>query len=661
MRKITLLNLILLCLVMHANAQDFAFGAVDQAELNMTKYKNDETAHAVVLNEYGGARIFSGALGRISLRYTYHTRIKIFDNNGLKYGTVTLPIINSDNNTEVYEEIDEIRGITIYKDDNGQVKTEELDLKKVYTTRENKNYQIVKFALPALRNGCVIEYTYRLVTPWIDGFHTWQFQTDIPKVHSKYEPYIPAFWTFNAVLRGGLKLTKNVSQREPQCFVFGASSSDCLHSTYEMDNIPAFVTEDYMTASKNFISAIYFELSEYTDPYNGNHVRVAKEWKDVDNQLKKADYFGDQLKRKDLLKDKINPVVAGITDPLVKAKTVYRYIQQNMRWNNTYSIASENIRRALDSHAGMIGDINLSLISALNAAGLNAEPVLLSTRDHGMVNKLYPVISEFNYVIARVTIADKSYLLDATDPMLSFGMLPMRCLNDKGRAISMDKPSEWVDLLANQNQNNTYLFNLTLQDNGKLKGSLINRSSGYAAYEKRKAIKRFNTVQEYVENLDEKLARVKIIKSNVTNIDSLDLPVVENYEVEIEGYDNLNHSSLSFNPYLFNRIVTNPFKLADRTYPVDWGMPSDTKFVLNMLLPDGYTIENEPKSESVSLPNDGGRFVIMYQPNGNSFSFSNVISFKKSVYSSDEYQSLKELYNKIILEEKSEMIFKKKI
>ncbi|MGF7077985.1 hypothetical protein ABIB50_000317 [Mucilaginibacter sp. UYCu711] len=661
MNKFLLVNLVFLSLFTALNAQDFSFGTVDQAELNMPRYKNDEAAHAVFLNEYGEASIFSGSLGRITLRYTYHARIKIFDNDGIKYGTVTIPIYNSDNRDEAYENVDEIKGITIYKDDNGQVKTQELDLKKVYTTRENKNYQTVKFALPALRDGCIIEYTYRFDTPWFDNFHEWRFQGDIPKVRSKYEPHIPAFWTYNAVLKGSQKLTKNTSEREVQCFVFGATKGDCLHSTYEMDNIPAFVTEDYMTAPKNFMSAIYFELSEYTHPYTGDHKKVTVQWKDVENQLKKEDYFGVQLRKKDLLKDKITPVIAHIPDPLAKAKAIYNYIKQNIKWTNAGGIYSPDIRAALDKHYGSVADINLSLVSALNAAGFTADAVLLSTRDNGMVNKLYPVIKEFNYVIARVTIADKTYLLDATDAMLSFGMLPMRCLNDKGRAISMDKPSEWVDLLANQNQNNTYLFNLTLQDNGKLKGSLINRSSGYAAYEKRKAIKKFNTVQEYVENLDEKLTRVKIIKSNITNIDSLDLPVVENYEVELEGYDNLNHSSLSFNPYLFNRVVTNPFKLSDRTYPVDWGMPSDTKFVLNMILPDGYTIENEPKPESISLPNDGGRFVVMYQPNGNSFSFSNIISFKKPVYSSDEYQSLKELYNKIILEEKSEMIFKKKI
>jgi hypothetical protein len=378
------------------------------------------------------------------------------------------------------------------------------------------------------------------------------------------------------------------------------------------------------------------------------------------SSLKNDDYFGNQFKRKDLLKERIAPVIAGLTDQLAKAKAVYAYIQKNMKWNEYYSIGSDDIRKALDKHTGNVGDINLALVSALKAAGLPTEAVLLSTRNHGVVNKLYPVITEFNYVIARVTIDDKSYLLDATDQLLSFGMLPMHCLNDQGRVMSIDKPSFWIDIVTNQNQNSIYLFNLTLQDNGKLKGTIITKSSGYAAFEKRRRIKNFNTIDEYIENLDEKLTDIKILKSEVTNVDSLDLPVTEVYDVEINAFDNLNHNKLSFNPYLFNKIVTNPFKLADRTFPVDWGMPSDTRFVLNVLLPEGYSIENPPEPLAMALPNQDGKFVVAYQSNGNSFSFSSIISFRKSIYTSDEYPALKELYNKIILQQKSEMIFKKK-
>ncbi len=313
-----------------------------------------------------------------------------------------------------------------------------------------------------------------------------------------------------------------------------------------------------------------------------------------------------------------------------------------------------------EDHTGSVADINLSLVTALNAAGLNAETVLLSVRDHGTVNTLYPVLGDFDYVVAKVNIGDQSYLLDATDPLLPFGVLPFRCLNDKGRVFSLDKPSYWIDLNLPQKEKSTYSFDLTLTDDGKLKGTVTNYSIGYEAYERRTAIKKFNTVDEYVEDLNAKLPKLKILKSDISNLDSLDLPVCEKYEVEINLYDKMNSGNLTFNPFFMNRIMTNPFKLEDRSYPVDMGMPSDERYILTIHLPAQYTIETAPQVVSMALPNDGGKFLTAYDADSNSFTFSNVIQFNRSVYGPDEYPYLKELYNKIIQSEKAEMVFKKK-
>ncbi|MDB5004477.1 MAG: transglutaminase [Mucilaginibacter sp.] len=660
MKKKILISLIVICLTNCVKAQNFPVNVWLHDEVDMPKYVNDPSAHAVVLNEYADARLDNTESdGSIRLVYKYHVKIKIFDESGIKYGTIEIPLYN---NNEVAEEVSEIDGLTAYKDNNGVVKTEKLDPAKIYRVRENKNYSTAKFAMPGVKNGAIIEYSYTIVSPYFESFRTWHFQTGIPKVHSKYEAHIPGFWTYNISIRGDLKMTSNTATLERDCFTSHGAKSDCSHLVFEMANIPAFIQEDYMTAPKNFMSAIYFELSAFTNPYTGTVNKLAKQWSDVDYQLKHDDNFGSQIKRKDLLKDRILPIIAGKTNELDKAKAVYAYIQKTIKWNDYYSLGSSNdgIRKALDNHTGTIGDINLSLISALNAAGLTPEAVILSTRDHGIINKLYPVITEFDYVIAKVTIDDKSYLLDATDPLLSFGMLPLRCLNDQGRVMSLSKPSYWMDITTPQKENRIYTLDLTLQDNGKLKGTFTIYSKGYAGFKVRKAIKKFNSIDEYVENLDEKLTKVKILKSEVTNVDSLDLAVSEKYEIEMDAYNDLNHQKLSFNPYLFDRVINNPFKLTERLYPVDWGMPSETRFVLQMHLPDKYVVEDPPQNIAIGLPNQGGSFMVNYEPGENSFTFSHIISFKKSIYLSEEYSYLKELYNKIILSEKTEMIFKKK-
>jgi len=658
MKKLFIATITFLSIIFSANAQDFAFGNITQEEVNMPSYAKDPSAHAVVLNEHGDARITMVSEDEIRLVYKYHVKIKIFDSEAFKKGTIEVPLYIG---KEKWEDADDIEGITVSPDASIGVKREELQQSQIFKVEVNPTHKLLKFAMPGLRNGSVIEYRYTVTTPFFEDFHDWQFQSDIPKIKSEYDVHIPAFWQYNAIKRGDLNLTKNVAELERECFETHGAKADCAHFVYGMSNIPAFVEEDYMTAPRNFISAIYFELYEYASPYSGVKTRLAKEWKDVDYQLKRDDYFGTQIKKRDQFKDKIAPVIAGKVSELEKAKAIYAFIQKNMKWNNFISFGSENVRKAFESHTGSSGDINLALVAALSSAGINVEAVLISTRDHGIVNKLYPVITEFNYVLAKANIGDKSYLLDATDPLLSFGMLPMRCLNDQGRVMSLDKPSYWVDINTPNTQNTTRLLDLTLSADGKLVGKMTNYARGYSGYQKRQAIKKFNTVDEYVENLDERLSKTKIKKFEISGIDSLDGTITEVYDIEMDGYEGLNHEKLSFNPFIFNQITTNPFKLNERSYPVDWGMPSEERFILNLKLPEGYIIENPPQNTTAALPNQGGAFIIAYTESGNSFSLSHVTQFKKSIYAAQEYPYLKELYNKIILSEKSEMVFKKKI
>ena len=540
MKKVLPLLLILF-LTRSATAQDFPFGAISQEEINMQNYARDISAHAVVLQEFGKARIDVGADEQIKVFYDYHVKIKIFDAAGFENGTVKIPVYNN-RATDMYENLEGITGITYYKDDNGLPQKVELDNKKIYLAKESKHLAYYNFALPGLKAGCVIEYKYRLVSPYWENFPTWHFQSAIPKVYSEYEVHIPAFWDFNVTLKGPLKLTKNTAEIESKCFVSGGANCDCSRIVYGMSNIPAFKEELYMTSPKNFMSAINFDLVEFTNPYTSAKTKMTKEWKDIDYQLKNDEDFGGQIKKRAIFKDRIVPVIAGKTDELDKAKAIYTYIQKLFKWNEYVGIQSpDGIEKAIDAKTGSDADMNLSLVNALTTAGLNTEAVLLSTRENGTINTLYPVINDFNYVVAKVNIGDKSYLLDATEPLLQFGTLPYRCLNDKGRVFSLSKPSYWINLDdLPQREKNTYALDFTLQDNGKIKGTLTHYSIGYDAFKKRGEIKKFNSVDEYVEELNSKLPKLKILKSEITNLDSLDLPLGETYEVEINLYDKVN-------------------------------------------------------------------------------------------------------------------------
>jgi hypothetical protein len=640
-----------------AHAGDFPYGTFNLEEMGMKSYAKDPSAHAVVLQEFGKSWISTGN-DQIRLIHEYHVKIKILDDKAFDQGKVEIPLYKFDNN--YFDEVRDLSGVTYYTE-NGTVHRAELDPKQVFHENTNKYWDVTKFAMPNLRPGCIIEYKYTLESPSLNTFRTWEFQTDIPKISSEYEAHIPAVYNYKVTLRGFKKLDNNKADLERECFSIGSTKCDCSKIVYAMNDVPAFVEEAHMTARKNHLSAIYFELNDYYNLNTGSKIKVTQEWADIDRDLKQNEDFGSQMKKAGLFKEVLPKVLEGKTTEIEKAKAIYAYIQHDIKFNHIYGFYTDNgIRKAMDTHSGSVADVNLALVAALNAAGLNTEAVLLSTRDHGLVNKLYPVKSDFNYVIAKVNIADKSYLLDATDPMLPFGLLPLHCINDQGRVMSLNKPSYWIDLKASQKEASTYLFDLTLQANGKLKGTFKYFALGYEAYNTRKAIKKFNTVDEYIENQDERLTRMKILKADIQNLDSLDMPLAENYEVEFDMYDGTNSDRLAFNPFIMNRVTENPFKLAERDYPIDWGAPSETRFMLTLHMPEQYTVETPPVQAALSLPNKGGMFFSEFNAQENTYTFSHIIQLNNSIYSAEEYPYLKELFNKIVQAEKADIIFKKK-
>lgn len=642
--------------IVSIRAQDFEYGRITGNDVDLKNTSLDSNANAMVIREFGTASIqFDNATGKTYIDFEYHVRLKIFNKEGFKHGNISIPLrIYRDDE----DEIKELKATTI-NFTNGQLIKTELDKKKVFTEKKNKYLSLTKFTMPSLMDGSIIEYSYRLHSPGIFNFRTWEFQSDIPKLHSEYIANIPAMYNYNVSLRGAQKLTTQNAEVKRDCLRIAANAIDCSKMTYIMKNVPALIEEDYMTAPSNFRSAIYFELSDYV-LIRGGKKNVTKTWKDVDNELVSEKAFGDQMKRKDVFKELLPQILGNANDDLSKAKAIYAYIGKNIKMNGFVGVYSENnIKTALEKHSGNTGDINLALIAALSAANLDAEAVILSTRANGVVNNLYPVISDFNYVVAKVNIGDNSYLLDATQPLLPFGLLPLHCINGNGRVINLKKPSYWFDLKASQKESTKYILDAELTTEGKLKGKLTTYSLGYSALKKRQRIVAANSADEYVEKLDEQMPGISILKHSIENIDSLDYPLIEKYEIEMKVFDNLNADQSYFNPFFIDRISKNPFNLNERTYPVDMGAASEERITMMIKLPANISVVDKPKDMSIGLSDNGGKYLASTAMQDNSFIFNQMLQFNKPIYSSDDYLSLKEFYSRIIQSQKTDVVFKK--
>ncbi|MGV3586835.1 MAG: DUF3857 domain-containing protein [Adhaeribacter sp.] len=649
--------LFLFCLTAQAQENGYPFGQIALFQLQMKTYEKDTTANAVVLQEFGESYIDNS--NNHNLLHNYHVKIKILNSKAFDQANITLPLFKQNGKSE---KVSNIQAST-YNLVNGKIEETKFDSRKTFTENKSKYLDLVKFTLPNIQEGCVIEVKYTLESPFVFNFRTWEFQSDIPKMHSEYWAKIPGNYLYNITLRGAKKLDKQDSELLKDCFTPGGGhKADCALYKFAMANIPAFVEEDYMTAKSNFLSAVYFELKEL-QYFDGRKEKITKDWKDVDLELRNDAKFGGQLRKgKDVFRENLTALIAAEKDSLKKAQKIFDFIKGWYRWNDTYGKYSEfGIKKAYESKTGNVGDINLSLIAALNMGGFKTEPVILSTRENGLPVDIHPVISDFNYVVARISIGGKSYLLDATDPFVSFGMLPIRCLNGKGRAFPEKGASYWLDILPTEKQKQTIYMDLSLQADGSFKGKVVNSSAGYDALQDRKHINSFNNHDEYIEALDEKWSKIKIVKYDISNLETLDKNLSQTFEVAIEGFDNLNKNKLFLNPFFMESWEKNPFTAKERTYPVDLGAPIETTLTINLQYPNEFELASLPTPVTLALPNGGGRFMFSVQNiGGNKVVVNSLISLSKPVYSSEEYIYLKELFNKIVQSYKTNLVFNKK-
>jgi hypothetical protein len=630
----------------------FPFGQVTTFDLEKKTYPIDTTASAVVLDEFGEAYIQDG--NDYNLIFEYHVKIKILKREGLENAEIKILLYGADGQREQVSEVQ----ASAFNLENGRIKETKLETKNIFKEDLNKFWSAQKFAIPNAQVGSVIEFQYKIESPYIFKFRGWKFQDDLPKLRSEYWATIPAIYTYNITLRGFLKLKAHDRKIIKECAFQGRA--DCTLNKFIMENIPAFVEEDFMTAASNFKSSINFELSEIHH-LDGRVTGYTEEWRDVEIKLRSHDKFGIQLRKgKDIVDEHVELTLFGEQDSLVKAKKIYDFVKNWYRWDGTNGIFSEfGIKKAFQNKVGNIGDINLTLIAALRQAGLSVDPVILSTRDNGIPIDLHPVVSDFNFVIAKLNVNGRSFLLDATDDFLPFGVIPFQCFNGKARVLT-EKSSYWLTLTPTEKAKKTSTFNLKLEKDGYLRGTITHAYYGYDAISKRKEIASFDKEENYLQDLKNNRHNIQFLKSEIMNVEDLSKPVVEKFEVEIKMFDDMNADHYVFNPFFENRISANPFKSSERLYPVDYGIPKDESLTLSLEFPEHFEITELPPKAGLSLPNAGGRYLFSVQTFGNKIVMNNILNISRTIYTTDEYQYLKELYNRIIQIQNADLVFQRK-
>lgn len=293
----------------------------------------------------------------------------------------------------------------------------------------------------------------------------------------------------------------------------------------------------------------------------------------------------------------------------------------------------------------------------LQKAGLDANPVVISTRNHGFIRDQFPASSQFNSVICAVQFEGNTILLDATDRSLPITMLPEQCLNGSGLIIS-ENGSRWIELSSSVKTKTIVEASLGFETEGVLKGQVKVTKDGYDGQRMRLDYHK-NGEEAYLKSSMDRNGWT-VHESQFDNLKNLNEPVSEIYEMSLASENGGMGDILYINPIVGNAIKENPFKAESRVYPVDFGSAFEKTNLLKMKIPPGYEVEELPKPVAIALPNNGGRYIYSISNLNGELSLTSLMSINKGIFSQPEYPNLREFYNQIVAKQAELIVLKKK-
>ncbi|WP_345235495.1 DUF3857 domain-containing protein [Hymenobacter saemangeumensis] len=627
------------------------FGKLDAKDLTPAPFLADSAAEAVMLSDYGTARVDVAANQKLQLVFERTTRIKILKKSGFDWATVEVPLANAS------EKMSSLRGFT-YNLVNGQVVKDKLESDGKYFDDVNKRIRIRKFTMPNVREGSVIEFSYSVVSENFFNLPDWQFQHTIPVRWSEYRASYPEYFDYRTLMQGYLPLSLR-EQSEGSTF-FGNQAVRTWQYRWAMKNVPAFVPEPFITTARDFVARLDFELAGVRFP-NGLGNGITFDWARFDRELLQDDDFGQQLDRGGFLKEALAklPATTRLEDKVAAIRTM---VQQAVKYNEYESIyTTAPLKRTFtEVRQGNAADINLLLIAALRAAQIEANPVLLSTRDHGRLNEALPLLSRFNYVVAHVALADgKDLFVDATDPLLPSGALPERCLSYTGRLL-LKSPgqSRWIEIKPSQRRVHYQQARLTLSADGSMSGTVREEFGGYTGAKVRAELQKLGD-GKYRSQFAGQHSSWTLPKFTVLAREELAKPLALEYEFSQAGGD---AAGGSFYLSLLDGFGSdeNPFRLDTRTYPVDFGTTQEETIMMTLTLPAGYELSESPKAAVVDLPEDGGRFMYSVTGTEGTVQLTSRMYLRKPMYAAAEYEHLREFYRLMLAKQAEKLVIRKK-
>jgi hypothetical protein len=615
--------LLLLCLVSVAKAQVRGFGNIDTADLRLTTCDFEKDANAMVL--FDRAKVNFSLMGTLVMER--NKRIKILNDKGKEQGNIRIEYDNIYGVERIYN----IEAQTINLENNKIVITK-IDRKLFYFQHTDNRKDELVFSFPNVKAGSVIEFRYEFIRSIAANFPAWYFQSDIPSRYSEFDAYFDPQLKFSAATKISKPFAKDTTA--PYGHIWVAK------------DIPSVKEESFMRAKGDALESIALSLNE-VQGFDGKTFHLNDSWEATGRKLASEKSYSKVFDQHIGDEDDLIKQAATLKTDDEKIAFLYNKVKTTMSWNGYENWGSrDGIKSAWKKRSGNSAEINAILYHLLKKSGIKAYPMLVSTRENGLLQPDFVDIFQINNLVAYVPVdSTKYYVLDATSKFETYNQIPFNLLNSYGLCLDKEKDKyTMVFLKTSMPSKEVVLISGDIGADAKMHGSADIVSYGYNRTGKLEVLKTIDG-KKYEEFLTENDNNLKLsnLKSENVEVDTLPLKQSFDFTYDLNNTDNY----LLFSPNIFTTLHINPFLSEERTSAIDFGFTNNHVIIGTYKIPPGYKVESIPKDANMIIADKSIRFKRILAQEDGSIQLRYEISVARTKFLRSEYPDLHEFYKKM--------------
>lgn len=618
---------------------DTQFGIIPDSLFRMPAPSGDSAAPYLITNKEVDVS-FRQTNGNIIAVLEHHMRLKVFDASAREASMVTIPYYYDEN----MEQISGLRGLTHLPSG----KEVSLDPETIKTIDINGRYKVKEFEMPAVRDGAVLEYRYVISRRYIEELPDFYLNQRVPTAHARVSITYPQYLRYEGVVEnfdGPLQHTfaYRDTSSVPKIFTL-PRPEPVVTERWVARDIPPVQEEAYISSLDDYRGKIKFILKAFGLPRQQLDISwavvVAKLRRNTNPLTEIRDYG-----RARALGDSIASAHPGEAPQQIQDR-IFSFVNDQARFSGSYApYSSRSDTEVLSGQAVDQAAINQTLLAMLRGAGIEAHPLLTSTRSSGRINRDFPSFYQFNALAVQSKIEGQTYLMDASFAYSQPNLLPVEINNGEGLLLREDSFT-WIPMRAENSRVDIQVqVDGQLQADGTLRGEVVSFQRGYPAQLIRQQKANGRSDAEVLRRtLFDGYGQIRLNDVTIREFESYSGPVEVRGQFEIENYAASFTDGLRFRPMVVGYQRENPFKDTSRDLPITLTAPEQLEVHYNIELPRGFEAENTTQGNELNFP--GAHFQESYAVERGTLSYDYKIDIERQNFAVDQFEQLYALYER---------------